>query len=100
MIAPPMRLDQTMPRVKSSISEFVPPMVPALVGELPVGPEWTFEIKHDGYRCFASKSGQRVRLTSRNQKDLTDRFPKVVEAVAALGAETLLIDGEIAVLDD
>jgi ATP-dependent DNA ligase len=31
----------------------------------PAGPEWLHEVKHDGYRMLAVRSGERVRLVSR-----------------------------------
>jgi ATP dependent DNA ligase domain len=46
----------------------------------------TFEIKFDGYRCVAVKRGSEVTLLSRNEKVLNKRFPKVVDALAPLGA--------------
>jgi bifunctional non-homologous end joining protein LigD len=42
--------------------------------ELPVGQAWTHEVKWDGYRTIAVKDS-RVRLVSRNQKDLTRHYP-------------------------
>jgi DNA ligase D-like protein (predicted ligase) len=75
------------------------PMLATPAATLPVGPDWTYEVKWDGYRALAVKSGARVRLISRNEKDLTRDYPKVVAAVAALRAEDLVLDGEIVALD-
>jgi bifunctional non-homologous end joining protein LigD len=66
---------------------------------LPTGPDWTYEVKWDGYRALAVKAGTRVRLISRNEKDLTRDYPRVVAAVAALRAQDLVLDGEIVALD-
>jgi bifunctional non-homologous end joining protein LigD len=54
---------------------------------LPSGADWTYEVKWDGYRALAIKDGGRVRLLSRNQKDLTRDYPAIgghwaVDAVA------------------
>jgi hypothetical protein len=50
---------------------FVDPMAATQVAELPRGPEWTYEIKLDGYRVLALKDRDQVRLLSRENKDLT-----------------------------
>jgi hypothetical protein len=52
------------------------------------------EIKHDGFRVIARKTGNRVKLYSRPGNDLTERFPRITEAVARLRARTCIIDGE------
>jgi hypothetical protein len=52
------------------------------------------EIKHDGFRVIAQKSGDRVRLYSRPGNDLTDRFSLIVEALARLRSRSCIIDGE------
>jgi hypothetical protein len=62
-------------------------------------PGWIFEEKYDGDRILAYKEGNRVRLVSRNGKDRTARFPRIAAALAALSANTLLLDGEIVALD-
>jgi bifunctional non-homologous end joining protein LigD len=63
-------------------------------------PGWVYEEKYDGYRAVAYKDGARVRIVSRNLKDLTRQFEDVAEAVARLRAKRLILDGEIAVFDE
>jgi ATP-dependent DNA ligase len=64
----------------------------------PSGPLWIHEVKHDGFRVIARKDGDRVRLYSRQGKDLTQRFPMIVEAMAQLPSCT--VDGEAIACDD
>jgi bifunctional non-homologous end joining protein LigD len=61
---------------------------------------YRFEIKYDGYRILAIKSGDETRLVSRNGKDWTDQFPTVAAAVNKLRAKELVLDGEVCALDD
>jgi bifunctional non-homologous end joining protein LigD len=51
---------------------------------LPSGGLWLHEIKHDGFRIIARKDAAPVRLYSRPDNDLTDRFTLIVEALALL----------------
>ena len=46
-------------------------MLATSAAALPEGPEWTYEVKWYGYRAIAVKDGDRVRILSRNAKDLT-----------------------------
>jgi bifunctional non-homologous end joining protein LigD len=62
-------------------------------------PGWVYEETVDGWRVLAYKTSAGVRLVSRNGRDLTHRFPELAGAVAGLKPPTLLLDGEIAVLD-
>ena len=66
---------------------------------LPVGPEWSYEVKWDGYRAQAVKNGASVSLASRNLKNLTAQFPSIANAVSRLHANTVLLDGEVVALD-
>jgi bifunctional non-homologous end joining protein LigD len=52
-------------RPASSFS-FIEPMKALLVPALPAG-NWLYEMKYDGYRALAFKSGSDVQLVSRNQ---------------------------------
>jgi bifunctional non-homologous end joining protein LigD len=58
------------------------------------------EIKHDGFRIIARKSGSRVKLYSRPGNDFTHRFPLIVEALARLRSRSCIIDGEAVACDD
>lgn len=76
-------------------TEFCVPMQPRIAGALPEGKEWIYEIKWDGYRAIAMKVGDDVQLLSRNEKNRTDDFPEVINAVRSIPAETAILDGEI-----
>jgi len=68
-------------------------------GALPEGPNVSYEVKLDGYRAIAIKSGGKVRLRSRhNDKDFNPRYPAVVRALATLPDDTV-VDGEVVALD-
>ena len=62
------------------------------------GQGWLFELKLDGFRCLASKRGNRARLESRTGRDMSACFPEIVECLRSLGPD-LVIDGELVVLD-
>ena len=85
---------------KSKLPDFVPFSLATLYDQAPSGPEWLHEIKFDGYRMQARLDHGKVRLLTRKQQDWTHRFEPVVHAVAALPAETALLDGEVVVEDE
>ena len=66
---------------------------------LPVGEQWLYELKLDGYRAIAFKRNGDVRLRSRNDKDFNERYPAVVHALARLPDNTV-VDGEIVAFDE
>jgi DNA ligase 1 len=57
------------------------------------------DCKIDGIRIQAHKDQGQVSLFTRSLEDITDRLPEVAEAVAALPAESLVLDGEAVALD-
>ena len=62
---------------------FIEPCIPT-VADIPSGPGWIHEIKHDGYRLQVRKNADRVRLFTRRGFDWTERYP----LVRAQGAHT------------
>jgi len=65
-------------------ASFVEPMDCLSVSRLPGGSQWVWEIKLDGYRAIAVKSGDHVTLYSRRRNSLNRKFPSVVESLANL----------------
>ena len=56
------------------------------------------EWKLDGARIQAHKSGDEVRVFSRNLREVTAAVPEVVEAMRALDGRDLIVDGEVIAL--
>jgi DNA ligase-1 len=57
------------------------------------------EWKLDGARVQVHRAGDDVRVFTRNLNDITARSPEVVDAVAQLACERLVLDGEVLGLD-
>ena len=74
---------------------FVEPMKAVLTDEPFSDPGWIFERKLDGIRCVAVKSGGRVRLLSRNELSLNERYPELAEALEGDPADEFVVDGEV-----
>jgi ATP-dependent DNA ligase len=62
---------------------------------LPVGPQWCYEQKYDGFRAIAFVEGEQLVLQSRGSKDLTRYFPEL-----KLPAGRYVLDGEIVIDGD
>src|SRR5215468_6805704 len=63
----------------------------------PIGDEWVYAPKWDGFRCMLFRDGDSVHLQSRALKDLTPGFPEIVMAVRALKVRSFVLDGELAI---
>jgi bifunctional non-homologous end joining protein LigD len=79
---------------------FIEPMLLLRTETLPDEPaRWEYQLKLDGYRAIAFKTGGKLYLRSRNDNDFSGRYPGVLRGLAKLPNETV-IDGEIVALDD
>jgi bifunctional non-homologous end joining protein LigD len=65
---------------------------------VPPGDAWMHEVKWDGIRILADSHDGRIRLTSRNDNDVTGGWPDV--AVSPIGDRDFLVDGEIIALNE
>jgi bifunctional non-homologous end joining protein LigD len=74
------------------------PCIPTRGTKVPGGPDWTHEIKHDGYRLIVQRDGKRVQLLTRRGYDWSDRYPLIVQAALRLRKTSFVIDGEAIVL--
>src|SRR5215210_4051848 len=74
-------------------------MLASLSKEMVTGAEWVYEEKYDGIRAVSYRDGDRVRILSRTNQDLTAGFSGVVSAVRDLPDRDLVLDGELVVFD-
>ena len=74
-----------------------PPMEALSVDEVPIGTQWQYEPKWDGFRCLIFRDGAKVELQAKSGKPLTRYFPEIVAAAQALRAKQFVLDGEIVV---
>jgi ATP-dependent DNA ligase len=78
----------------------VKPMLAKLSRDMPVGDQFVYEPKWDGFRCIVFRDGDEVELGSRNEKPLTRYFPELPDALKANLPERCVIDGEIVIPGD
>lgn len=62
-------------------------------------PDWIFERKLDGVRCVAIRDGDSIRLLSRNDLSMNDRYPEIAEALASDPCRRFALDGEVVAFD-
>lgn len=79
-------------------AHFIEPMLLLRTNRLPEGAGWEYEVKLDGYRAIAFRSGGHVHLRSRNDKDFGGRYSGIAKALSSLPDETV-IDGEVVALE-
>jgi ATP-dependent DNA ligase len=75
----------------------LPPMETRSADEIPVGDQWQYEPKWDGFRCIAFRQGNEVYLQSKAGQPLARYFPDVAGALKSLPAKNFVIDGELAI---
>ncbi len=62
--------------------------------------EWSFEVKWDGVRAIAYVRPGRLRLESRNLREITDSYPELRGLLRDLGMREAVLDGEIVCFDE
>jgi bifunctional non-homologous end joining protein LigD len=78
---------------------FITPMAAQVIKRLPEGEEWIYELKFDGYPALLLKDHHQVEIRSRNNRDLTRMYPRLVAAGLKLNADQAVVHGEIVALD-
>lgn len=73
------------------------PMEAQSVQSVPLGDQWQYEPKWDGFRCMAFRDNEKIYLQSKSGRPLARYFPDVVEALGRLGPKKFVIDGEIVI---
>jgi bifunctional non-homologous end joining protein LigD len=80
--------------------DFIPPMLATLVAAPFDDPDWSFEIKWDGFRVEAVVDKDDVRLWTRGQQDAARYFGPFLEPRDWISAKQAIVDGEVIALDD
>jgi ATP-dependent DNA ligase len=74
--------------------------LPAYVLEPPQGREWIHELKQEGYRLLCRRNGKDVVIADSAGRDWSANLPSLGEALLALPAHSLCIDGDAVCLND
>jgi len=78
----------------------IEPCLALLKPRPPVGPDWLYEVKWDGYRIALHLNNGNVRILTRGGHDWTHRFPGIEADAKRLGVGSAILDGEAVVLDE
>ena len=83
------------------LKKVFPPMLASLADGPPKDESnWSYELKYDGFRAVVGIVNGEVAMLSRNEIDLSTRFPRTYAALRKLKCEELIIDGEVVVVDE
>ncbi|MBW4656622.1 MAG: non-homologous end-joining DNA ligase [Kaiparowitsia implicata GSE-PSE-MK54-09C] len=77
----------------------VEPCLALLASRPPIGDQWAYEVKWDGYRLAVHIEPGAVRIITRGGHDWTRRFPSIAHDVRELALDTAILDGEAVALD-
>ncbi|MCO4880997.1 DNA ligase D [Paraburkholderia caribensis] len=77
----------------------IEPQLATLVDHHPLGGDWSYEIKFDGYRMLARIENGAATLVTRNGHDWTARVARLHDALKALPVDDAWLDGEAVVLN-
>jgi len=95
------RMDPPVDPGAEPMPEAIVPML-AKPGRLPAAREqdrWAYEIKWDGVRALVYSEPGRLRLESRNGRDITASYPELRPLNRALSHHRAILDGEIVAFD-
>jgi bifunctional non-homologous end joining protein LigD len=84
---------------KGAMPSRLEPMLATLVEQPFSDPNWLFEIKWDGVRAMAWIADGALTLRSRNNIDITARYPELAALPKKFAGREAILDGEIVALD-
>jgi ATP-dependent DNA ligase len=79
------------------ISMPYPPMEALLVDTIPLGKEWQYEPKWNGFRCLVFKDGRDVALQSKSGQSVGRYFRELIFALQEIKTKRFVLDGEIVI---
>src|SRR6202012_3561018 len=75
--------------------DWLEPELATLTRDRVSDPAWLYERKLDGERCLSFRSGNQVRMMTRNQKEVSANYPEIAGALRDQGSRDCIVDGEI-----
>src|SRR5947209_7283865 len=94
------RMDPPSDPEREPMPERIVPML-ARLGTLPRDEQrWSFEVKWDGVRAIAYVQPGRLRLESRNLREITDGYPEVRGLLGQMSMRDAVLDGAIVAFDE
>lgn len=75
----------------------IKPMLSKLEREIPHGDGWLYEPKWDGFRAIVFRSGDDLRVDSRNGQPLLRYFPELTKIASESFPDRCVLDGEIVI---
>lgn len=85
--------------VKARLPRGLSPQLCTLADHVPEGDGWLHEIKFDGYRIMAMSEPSGITLKTRTGHDWTSKFDGIADALKDLPADSVIVDGEVTILD-
>ena len=73
-------------------------MLAKRVAELPLGEDWIFEPKWDGFRALVFRDGDEILIQSRDEKPLDRYFPELHAPLRSMLPGRCVLDGEIVIV--
>jgi bifunctional non-homologous end joining protein LigD len=88
---------------KARVGKQLNPMLLTVATDIPIGKEWLYEAKYDGFRCLLEWQENGAVLKSRNGKFLSEQFPEIIRYCEDLHNHIrpflpLTLDGELVYL--
>ncbi len=94
------RMDPPVDPEREPMPERIVPMLAGAGGLPGEQSRWSFEVKWDGVRAIGYARPGKLRLESRNLREITDGYPEVRGLLLDLGMREAVLDGELVAFDD
>lgn len=85
---------------KSGHPDWLAPMLATLTDKRFSDPDWIYERKLDGERLLLFRNGNKLRLMTRNRKQVNHTYPEIVEACRRQDCTDFVIDGEVVAFEN
>jgi bifunctional non-homologous end joining protein LigD len=77
----------------------IEPMLAESRDEVPLGDDWSYEVRWDGIRAIITVDEGQVRIKTRSLRDVTVHFHELCMPKQAFYSSTAVFDGEVVCLD-